>query len=72
MENRIALLKAMHEYILTECQNEYTFDYWLVVGVPDEPSENDFEFIAGDDESFREVCMAFAKALEIEDDVNEY
>lgn len=72
MEKRITLLKAMHEYILTECQNEYALDYWIVAGVPDEPSENDFEFIAGDDEFFKDTCMAFAKTLEIEDGENEY
>lgn len=72
MENKIKLLKAMNRYVLTECQNEYAILYWLELGVPDEPSEDDFELIAWDEESFKETCMAFVKVLELEDDINEY
>jgi hypothetical protein len=51
---RIELLKAMHNFVITEFSDEDNIFCWLANGVPDCPQEDDFEFIAEDDEFFDE------------------
>ena len=62
MEDRINLLKAMHE-IMIHMNNEDAYWRWVILGVPDEPSEDDFRFIASDKESFNECVEHFTKVF---------
>lgn len=57
MEERIALLKVMHE-VMKNSNDEDIYCAWIYV-VPDEPSESDFESIAEDDEVFEGVWQLF-------------
>ena len=60
IERKIELLKNMHNYII-EMGDEFIYDIWIRDGVPDEPDDEIFEFIAGDDDEWREVCILFGK-----------
>ena len=54
LKNRIELLKEMHNFVITEFSIEDNIMCWLRNCVPDCPQEDDFEFIAEDDERFDE------------------
>ena len=62
MEDRINLLKAMHT-IMIHMNIEDAYWAWVELGVPDEPSENDFIFIASDKESFDECTEHFTRVF---------
>jgi hypothetical protein len=61
-QQRIDLLKAMHE-IMVNMNNENAYYSWVTLGVPDEPQEDDFEFIASDPEGFKEVTDHFTSVF---------
>ena len=46
IESRKAQLKAMHE-VMCNTNDEGLYMRWISLGVPDCPTEDDFEFIAG-------------------------
>ena len=58
MEARILQLKAMHEVMLN-ANDENIYMSWITCGVPDCPSDDDYEFIAEDDETYNEVVDLF-------------
>ena len=58
VKERVELLKAMNTIILNE-NDEDVGDYWFSVGIPDNPSEEDYESIAEDDEAFIDICKKF-------------
>ena len=51
IEERVSLLKAMNTIMLNE-NDEDVIDTWLVLGVPDNASEED-------DEAFIDICKEF-------------
>ena len=61
-EERIELLKCMHKAIMN-IDDETAYMHWIVLGVPDEPQENDFDYIAEDDESFIECVKLFCNLV---------
>ena len=63
IERRISLLKDMHNYIL-DMGDDFVYDIWIRDGVPDEPDDEIFEFIASDDNEWREICELFGKLVE--------
>lgn len=63
IERKIELLKDMHNYII-DMGDEDIYDRWIEEGVPDEPDEEIFEFIASNDDEWREVCALFGKLVE--------
>lgn len=63
IERKIELLKNMHNYII-EMGDEFIYDIWIRDGVPDEPDDEIFKFIASDDDEWREVCELFGKLVE--------
>lgn len=65
IERRINLLKDMHNYILN-MGDDFVYDIWIRDGVPDEPDDEIFEFIASNDDDWREVCGLFGKLVEAE------
>ena len=60
---RIGFLKDMHNYII-DMGDEDIYDVWIEEGVPDEPDDEIFEFIASEDDEWREVCALFGKLVE--------
>ena len=60
---KMNLLGGMHNYMMHVVQDENLQDEWLTNGVPDEPSEEDLEFIAKDAEDFGRVARLFGKLL---------
>lgn len=63
IERRIELLKGMHNYII-DMGDDFVYDIWIRDGVPDEPDDEIFEFIASDDDEWTEVCALFGKLVE--------
>lgn len=57
---KMNLLGGMHDYVMHYIQDENLQDEWLTNGVPDEPSEEDLEFIAEDDELFAHMVYQFS------------
>ena len=64
---RIKLLKEMNTYIIEMGDEEIWMD-WITLGVPDEPSEDDYEFIAENDDEWNDVCDLFGKLTKEEAD----
>lgn len=57
VRNNIELLKAMHA-VVSFMSHEEAYMWWILL-VPDEPSEEDFEFIAEHDDDMDHVCHLF-------------
>ena len=55
---RLDLVHQMHEYIMN-AGDEEIYEIWMRDCIPDEPSEEDFEFFADDPTEFRELCTIF-------------
>lgn len=62
---RVSQLKAMHELML-DANDEDIYMTWIITGVPDEPDEGDFEFIAEDDATYNECFDLFVKLIAYE------
>lgn len=62
MAKRIALLKAQHE-IIVHMNNEEAYMEWINI-VPDCPQDDDFEFIAEDDELFANAMECFKSIMD--------
>ena len=63
IEERIADLKAM-DRIIRACNNENIFYAWIAYSwVPDEASDEDFEFVAEDDDRWAEQCNTFGRYI---------
>ena len=62
-ESRIAQLKAMHE-VMINANDESIYVSWISCGVPDCPQEDDFEFIAEDNEEYNEVVDLFVELIQ--------
>ena len=63
---RMAQLKAMHE-LMCNANNELIYMSWITTGVPDCPSEDDFQYIATDDDSYNECFDLFVRLIRKED-----
>lgn len=61
-EARITQLKAMHK-LMCNANDESIYMTWITCGMPDEPTEDDFEFIAEDDESYTDAFDLFARLI---------
>lgn len=58
--NKVEFIKALNELVLGLGDEDH-LDYWFTYGVPDCPSDEDFEFIASNEESFDEVVNCFIR-----------
>ena len=59
-------LKAMDEFVHS-INNEELMEDWLSCGVPDEASEEDYPYIAGDEDLYR-TCVRIFKRIAIEEE----
>ena len=62
-ETRIRQLKAMHELMCCTNDEEIYYSSWITTGVPDCPMEEDFEWIAEDDQAYDECFDLFVKLI---------
>ena len=60
LDYRIKTLKKMDKFIRENMADEEDILYWLTVAVPDEATEEDYEFIAKNKEDFSTACRIFA------------
>ena len=60
--NKIEILKAMNTIILALNNEEAYFDSWILT-VPDEATDEDFEYIAGDPELFTDAVKLFKELM---------
>ena len=61
-EQRIELLQGMNQYII-DLGDEEVYETWFSLGVPDEPSDDDFESIADNLEEWVYVCQLFGNLI---------
>lgn len=61
-EQRIQLLKEMNQYII-DLGDEETYVTWFCLGVPDEPTEDDYECIAENTEEWVHTCQLFGRLI---------
>ena len=61
-EQRIELLKGMNQYII-DLGDEEVYREWFSCGVPDEATEDDYNFIANDIEEWVYVCQLFGRLI---------
>ena len=62
IKTRITPLKQMNAYIINLGDEEIWME-WIMVGVPDEPCEEDYQFIAEDDKSWIDICELFGQLI---------
>ena len=58
MEQRIGVLKSM-DNIIRHINDETYMNTWLMLGVPDCASDNDYEFIASHDNEYNDITKLF-------------
>lgn len=64
--SRMEQLKAMDEF-MHSVNDEELIDSWLTYGVPDEASEEDYRFIAEDEEAYEGCVRIFKRTVQCED-----
>lgn len=57
---RKRLAEEMHIHII-EMGDEKIWMDWITLGVPDEPSEEDFEWFAENDDEWEDLCKLFGE-----------
>lgn len=60
LNSRIATLKLCHDEII-DIGDEEAYEWWIAMGVPDEPSEDDFKYIAKNDREYEETLSLYKK-----------
>lgn len=61
-EQRVQLLKQMNQYII-DLGDEEVYGAWISLGVPDEPTEEDYESIAEERLIWVYVCKLFGQLI---------
>lgn len=62
VKTRAKLAKEMNEYIINLGDEEIWFE-WIALGVPDEPTEEDFEFFAENELEWLSLCELFGRLV---------
>ena len=60
---RVAQLKVMHKF-MSSSNDEELYMRWIVGGIPDCPSEDDFENVADDEELYTDCCNLFTELVQ--------
>lgn len=63
IKNRVKQLKKWHKEVMNIDDEEAYYCHWILI-VPDEPSPEDFEQIAEDDENYFEVKELHRKLVQ--------
>lgn len=59
LSTRISILRKMHEVAVNDGGDEENYMEWITYGVPDEPSDDDFRYIAMNDDEYLETVELF-------------
>lgn len=59
---KINLLKQMNQYII-DMGDEGIWMEWIEKGVPDKPSEGDYEWFAENNEEWKYICDVFGRLI---------
>lgn len=62
MKRNKKVVESMHKVIMT-LNNEEAYGHWIILGVPDCPSQEDFEYFAEDEQEFEELVTLFHNLL---------
>lgn len=62
IKTRISIAKQMNKYIIDMGDEEIWMD-WITIGIPDAPTEEDYESIAEDDNEWMDLCALFGKLV---------
>ena len=62
IKTKMNLLQQMHNFILN-IGDEEIYEEWVTSCVPDEPSEDDYEFIANDEILWNEITEKFIQII---------
>ena len=62
---KMNLLGVMDSYV-RELGDENIWEVWIAIGVPDGATEDDLQFIAEDDELWRDTCDLFGRLIKRE------
>lgn len=62
LESRVAALQLCHNEII-DLGDEEAYEWWIAMGVPDEPSKDDFEWIAKNDDEYEETLQLYKKIM---------
>ena len=63
IQERIKLLKGMNSYVCNTIGDEDIWETWIAVGVPDGATEEDYRFMAKDEDTWRETCVLFGEII---------
>jgi hypothetical protein len=63
LECKIKILKEMNAHVIKDIGDDDITDYWLTYGVPDDPSEDDYQFIAENWDCWVDTLKAFTRCL---------
>lgn len=71
LKRRLIILKNCHKTMMN-FNNEDAYFEWIVCGVPDCPTEDDFIDICSDDKAYKECLILFNKIFKsyLEDEIN--
>lgn len=61
-KTRVKLLHSMNDYIL-QLKCKPVSEAWFIAGIPERPSEKDFELFATDDDEWFYICKLFGKLI---------
>lgn len=64
VQRRGVVLKAMDNAV-RGMNDEYAIETWLMVGVPDEASDEDYISIAEDHEEYADIVKVFARIVSV-------
>lgn len=62
-KEKINILKQLEAIIESVDLDDLDYEYWLSLGIPDEASEEDYEYIAEDLELYNGILEAFSVVL---------
>lgn len=62
IKTKMNLLQQMHNFILN-IGDEEIYEEWVTFCIPDEPSEDDYEFIANDETLWNEITEKFIQII---------
>lgn len=64
VKQREQFLRQMDKYICEEIGDEECWETWIAVGVPDCATNEDYKFIAQNDEEWFRICKLFGNLIE--------
>lgn len=59
IKRRAEIIKSMHNILMNMNHEDAYLDVWIVEGVPDGATDEDFEYFAADDKTFNELMDLF-------------